>query len=129
VIHDVDRAEMGCHHVELTEAGQEDELFKDFPTSFMANMGHHDRVSVLPENGIELAFNQTQPNEAFRIRNKPIYGFIVNWMPTGKESDSFATALFTQNSFTPKSFFNKSCTDYKKPQMWITSCQTSSRSS
>jgi GMP synthase (glutamine-hydrolysing) len=74
VIHDVDRAEMGCHHVELTEAGQEDELFKDFPTSFMANMGHNDRVSVLPENGIELAFNQTQPNEAFRIRNKPIYG-------------------------------------------------------
>ena len=74
VIHDPERAELGCHHIELTEAGLSDALFKDFPASFMANMGHHDRVSRLPEGAIELAYNRTQRNEAFRIENKPMFG-------------------------------------------------------
>jgi len=74
VEHDAERAEMGCHHVELTAYGRTDTLFKDFPSSFMANMGHHDRVVSLPESAVELAFNSSQPNEAFRIRDRPMYG-------------------------------------------------------
>lgn len=74
VIHDHERAELGCHHVELTDEGLNDALFKDFPPSFYANMGHHDRVSRLPANGVELANNASQPNEAFRIKDKPIFG-------------------------------------------------------
>lgn len=74
VIFDHDRAELGCHLVELTEEGKKDPLFGDFPASFYANMGHHDRVSELPKNGVELANNTSQPNEAFRIKGKPIYG-------------------------------------------------------
>ncbi len=74
VIHDPERAEMGCHYVELTDAGKRDTLFKDFPPAFRANMGHHDRVAELPVGGVELAFNASQPNEAFRIRGKAIYG-------------------------------------------------------
>jgi len=74
VIHDSARAELGCHPVVLTEAGKNDELFRDFPTTFLANMGHHDRVVELPDQGVELAFNDTQPNEAFRIAGKPMYG-------------------------------------------------------
>ncbi len=74
VIHDPELAELGCHNINLTEAGKHDELFSTFPDSFLANMGHHDRVSVLPVDGIELADNHSQPNEAFRIRNKPMYG-------------------------------------------------------
>jgi GMP synthase (glutamine-hydrolysing) len=74
VEHDADRAEMGCHHVDLTEAGKADILFRDFPPSFMANMGHHDRVVELPDCAIELANNRTQPNEAFRIKDRPMYG-------------------------------------------------------
>lgn len=74
VIHDSDRAEMGCHYVELTDAGKRDTLFRDFPHAFRANMGHHDRVSELPDEAVELAFSASQPNEAFRIRGKAVYG-------------------------------------------------------
>jgi len=74
VEHDPDRAELGCHHVRLTEQGMGDELFAAFPDSFLVNMGHHDRVTKLPDNGIELADNDSQPFEAFRIENRAIYG-------------------------------------------------------
>ena len=74
VIYDGERTEMGCLPVELTEAGQQDDLFSSFPARFQANMGHHDRISVLPPDAIELAFNASQRNQAFRIQGKPIYG-------------------------------------------------------
>jgi GMP synthase (glutamine-hydrolysing) len=74
VEHDPELAEMGCHHVELTPAGQSDSLLSGFPTRFKVNMGHHDRVTELPAAGVELARNQSQPNQAFRIRGLPMYG-------------------------------------------------------
>ncbi len=74
VIHDSVRAELGCGTVSLTEAGRRDPLFADFPSSFRVNMGHHDRVVELPPEGIELAFNDSQRNQAFRMRDRPMYG-------------------------------------------------------
>jgi len=74
VEHDPDRAEMGCLPVELTPAGESDLLFKDFPSFFLANMGHHDRVTALPDNAIELARNASQPFEAFKMADRPMYG-------------------------------------------------------
>lgn len=74
VIHDSERAELGCGTVQLTRAGTQDELFSRFPHHFKANMGHHDRVTVLPPDAIELAFNESQRNQAFRIADKPVYG-------------------------------------------------------
>lgn len=71
---DPERAEFGSRFVELTEAGEKDRLLRDFPRRFRANMGHHDRVTRLPENAVELAFNPSQRNQAFRIAGKPIYG-------------------------------------------------------
>lgn len=73
VIFDAERAELGCFPVWLTDAGQTDFLFADFPPRFLANMGHHDRVTELPEEAVELAFSGTQPYEAFRIKGKPMY--------------------------------------------------------
>jgi GMP synthase (glutamine-hydrolysing) len=72
--HDSERAELGCHAVALTDAGRRDELFGRFPDRFQANMGHHDRVVELPPDGIELARNDSQPFQAFRIDGKPVYG-------------------------------------------------------
>lgn len=74
VVHDPERTELGCHWVHLTEPGQTDPLFSDFPASFRANMGHQDRVAVLPDSAVELATNDTAPFQAFRIDGKPIYG-------------------------------------------------------
>ena len=74
VEHDPERAELGCHHVALTEAGKQDALLGSFPDAFLANMGHHDRVTELPPGAVELAYNRTQPNEAFRMVGKPMYG-------------------------------------------------------
>jgi len=74
VVHDPKKAEMGCHLVRLTEEGCNDPLFQDYPTAFRVNMGHHDRISSLPKEAVELAHNVSQPYEAFRIKNKPIYG-------------------------------------------------------
>lgn len=74
VIHDSARAELGCHYVSLTDAGRADPLFGTFPSRFLVNMGHHDRVVELPTNGVELAFSDTQPYQAFRITDRPMYG-------------------------------------------------------
>ena len=74
VVHDPDRAEMGCHHVDLTPAAKVDQLFKDFPDSFHVNMGHHDRITQLPDLATEMARNENQPFEAFRMNGRPIYG-------------------------------------------------------
>lgn len=74
VIHDAERAEMGTKAIELTELGRKDALFSFLPHVFLANHGHHDRVSVLPDDAVELAFNESSPYQAFRIANKQIYG-------------------------------------------------------
>lgn len=74
LVHDPDRAELGCGTVQLTPAGQEDRLFNRFSASFNVNMGHHDRVDVLPANAVELAYNESQRNQAFRLKDCPVYG-------------------------------------------------------
>ena len=74
VINDPTRSEMGTREVELTEAGVSDPLFRDFPRRFAAQMGHQDRVSVLPAGAVELARNPIAPFQAFRIADRPIYG-------------------------------------------------------
>lgn len=74
LVHDPDRAELGCGTVQLTSAGQQDPLFNRFSASFNVNMGHHDRVDVLPANAVELACNDSQRNQAFRLKDRPVYG-------------------------------------------------------
>lgn len=74
VIHDEERAEFGCGDIILTAAGQADPLFAEYPTVFRANLGHHDRVTELPKDAVELAYNNSQRNQAFRLAGLPIYG-------------------------------------------------------
>ncbi|GAB5518293.1 MAG: type 1 glutamine amidotransferase [Rhodothermales bacterium] len=69
-----DLLEMGCLTIDLTDEGTQDELFAHLPRSFKANVGHHDRVTVLPEGAVELATTASQGHQAFRIAGKPIYG-------------------------------------------------------
>ena len=77
VITDEASAEVGCHEVTLTGACEGDEVFgplwdrgdRVFPTL----MGHHDRVSVLPEGAVELASSPACPNQAIRVEGLPIW--------------------------------------------------------
>jgi GMP synthase (glutamine-hydrolysing) len=73
VIYDPDHAELGCRTVSLTGAGTSDVLFHRFPKRFRANMGHHDRVTDLPDGAVELARNDL-PYQAFRLEGQPVYG-------------------------------------------------------
>ncbi len=74
VVHDPDRAEMGTHAVALTDAGRRDPLFSTLPGRFDTQMGHQDRVAVLPPGAVELATNDRAPHQAFRLGDAPIYG-------------------------------------------------------
>ncbi len=74
VIYDAARAEFGCGIIDLTEAAADDPLLGQYPRCFRANLGHQDRVVTLPANAVELAYNASQRNQAFRIEGKAIYG-------------------------------------------------------
>ena len=74
VVHDAGRAEMGTHDVRLTDAGAADPLFAPLPRQFGTQMGHQDRVSVLPASAVELARNDRAPYQAFRLEGLPVYG-------------------------------------------------------
>jgi GMP synthase (glutamine-hydrolysing) len=73
VIHDPARAELGTHHLTLSEAGQADPVFSPLGKSFLAQMGHVDRVERLPDDGVLLASTVLVDNQAFRFADKPIY--------------------------------------------------------
>jgi GMP synthase (glutamine-hydrolysing) len=74
VVTDDDRAEVGTFDVDLTAAAADDPVFKELPPMFAAHMGHHDHVTVLPTNCVELARTDLSPNQAYRVTGKPIYG-------------------------------------------------------
>lgn len=74
LVYDPGRAELGCGTVKLTDAGRTDALFERFSDVFKVNMGHQDRVDELPPNAVELAYNDSQRNQAFRLREAPVYG-------------------------------------------------------
>lgn len=74
VVHDPERAELGCFEVSLNEAGRADPLFAGFPARFRANQGHHDRVAALPPGVVSLASSASQPHQAIRVEGLPVYG-------------------------------------------------------
>ncbi|PSB28620.1 aminotransferase [Stenomitos frigidus ULC18] len=75
VILDVANMEMGTYPLQLTEAASVDVLFHDVPNGFWAVSGHKERALSLPEEAILLAYSELCPYHAFRIADKPFYGF------------------------------------------------------
>ncbi|MCB0720329.1 MAG: type 1 glutamine amidotransferase [Bacteroidetes bacterium] len=74
VAYDPARSELGSVEIQLTDTASDDDLFRLLPPVFCANAGHHDRVLTLPEGAIELARNESQPYQAFRMKDLPVYG-------------------------------------------------------
>ena len=54
-------------------ARADDPVFAPLGQSFVGQMGHQDIVDRLPDEAVLLASSDKVPNQAFRLRNKPIY--------------------------------------------------------
>lgn len=73
VIHDLPHAELGTHPITLTPEGEQDPIFSQMPRTFLAYMGHEDRVIETPPGTVLLASSETVPQQAFRFEGRPIY--------------------------------------------------------
>jgi len=71
--------EVGVFPIELTEAGRQDPIFKDFPTKFKGLHWHYDMPGI-PQNAVLLAKSEGCPHQAFRHGNK-VYGLQFHLEP------------------------------------------------
>ena len=72
-INDPAHAELGTIELELTTDGQEDLLFRELGSPFLAQAGHEDHVVALPPGAVLLASSRIVRNQAFKVANAPIY--------------------------------------------------------
>jgi GMP synthase (glutamine-hydrolysing) len=75
VIVDKANMEIGTYPMSLTEAAREDVLFHDVAHGFWAVCGHKERALAMPQEAILLASSKLCPYHAFKISDKPFYGF------------------------------------------------------
>ncbi len=75
VIADPARMEMGVYPMKLAAIARQDPLFYDMPDRFMAISGHKERALTLPSQAACLASTEQCPYHAFKVINKPFYGF------------------------------------------------------
>jgi len=73
VIHDAERGEVGAFSVELTPEGKRDPLFGELPGSFVAQMGHLDRVVTLPSGVQNLVRSELCPYQALCVEGARIW--------------------------------------------------------
>jgi GMP synthase (glutamine-hydrolysing) len=73
VVADPDRAELGTEVLSLTTDGEKDPLFAPLGKQFPAHVGHQDTVDRLPDVAVLLASTSKVSNQAFRVRDAPIY--------------------------------------------------------
>ena len=73
VVHDLSRAEIGTHTLQVTPEGLRDPLFSGRAPTFRGQMGHEDRVDLLPDGSVLLASSSLVENQAYRFEGKPIW--------------------------------------------------------
>lgn len=73
VVHDLEKAELGVHHVKLTSAGTADPVFGPSGPILQGLMGHEDTVVELPAGTELLASTERVQNQAYRFVDRPIY--------------------------------------------------------
>jgi len=75
VMVDKDNMEMGTYPLWLTEAASTDVLFHDVPDGFWAVAGHKERAITMPQDATLLAYSDRCPYHAFKMVDRPFYGF------------------------------------------------------
>ncbi|MGB3715583.1 MAG: type 1 glutamine amidotransferase [Candidatus Promineifilaceae bacterium] len=73
ISYDERNMEVGTYQLTLTEAGQSDELFNRLPFKFLAQLGHKDRVEIIPPAVLNLATSVNSLSQSIRIPGKPIW--------------------------------------------------------
>ena len=61
--------------INITEEGVGDILLEDTKNGFFAVSFHKERAESLPDGAILLAYSETSPNQAFKLKDKPFYAF------------------------------------------------------
>ena len=72
VVRDSLHAELGTRSVSLTTAGRNDPVFGSLDAEFLAQMGHEDSVTILPEKATLLAVSD-RANQAIGFADRPVY--------------------------------------------------------
>lgn len=67
------RQELGSFPIDLTDAAKDDPLFGALPTTFHAQLGHHDHVDRLPSGVTLLATGRKIHNQAFKVDGAPFW--------------------------------------------------------
>ncbi|MEE2719016.1 MAG: type 1 glutamine amidotransferase [Planctomycetota bacterium] len=73
VVTDPDRAEVGTHRLHLTEHGRRDPVTGPLGDSFLAQMGHQDRIRTLPPGAVLLASSDLVEHQAWTFEDRRIY--------------------------------------------------------
>ena len=68
------KGEVGTFEISLTTEGKDDPLFSSYPSTFNAQLGHNDSVTLLPEDLVHLASSQRCHYQAVRVRGTSIVG-------------------------------------------------------
>lgn len=74
VVPDEEHKEVGTYELELTAAGEADPVLHGFPRRFTVQLGHHDRIDVLPPALVTLASSERCTHQLVRVPGKPVYG-------------------------------------------------------
>jgi GMP synthase (glutamine-hydrolysing) len=86
VVHDAERAEVGTFEVTLTDEGARDPLLSQLPRSFLAQEGHKDHVTRLPEGMRHLVRSERSEMQALRYGDRPVWA--TQFHPELREEDN-----------------------------------------
>lgn len=84
--HDEENSEVGSFKLHTTPASQDDPVFGALPSQFVAQEGHKDRATQLPDALVNLASSARCPFQAFRVEGKPVYATQFHPELTGNDN-------------------------------------------
>ncbi len=69
-----DQMEYGTCEVELTDEAGNDPVFSQMPVRYRCQQGHMDQVTRLTNDCNRMSHSELCPVQAFRVKDKPVYG-------------------------------------------------------
>lgn len=73
-----DKAETGTFHVTKNDQATSCPLLADLPNSFLAQLGHKDHLTQLPEGAINLAWSDLSTVQVYTFPNEPVYAIVFH---------------------------------------------------